>query len=127
MDFQKYRHTGIWFVPVGSGTHYYFHVRGSTGAYEYDMAEDFDPTKTKKFAKKIKVGITRHSLTSDDIIRRMENIPVRNMDNEFNCHGWVDLAVKDLYKAHYLTRDQYEDGIDAMMDVTLEAEDEALA
>jgi len=127
MDFQKYRHTGVWFVPVDGGSTYYFHVRGSTGAYEFDMGKDFDPTETKNFAKKIKVGTTRHRLASDDLVRRMEAVPVRNWDNEFNCHAWVDLAVKDMYEAHHLTQEEYEEGLDAMIDATLEAEDEGLA
>ena len=57
----------------------------------------------------------------------MRNVPVKNRDPEFNCHGWVDLAVMDLYEAHYLTYEQYDAGVDAMMAATLEAQDENIA
>lgn len=52
---------------------------------------------------------------------------MKNRDPEFNCHGWVDLAVMDLYEAHYLTYEQYDAGVDAMMAATLEAQDENIA
>lgn len=126
MDYQKYRHTVLWFVPVESGTTYCFQASGSTGGYWFEAVENFDPTKTKKFAKKITVGTTRYSLTANDLNRRMQRIPIKNSDPEYNCHGWVHLALKDMREAQLITEDEAENGFDAMMDATLEATDEAI-
>ncbi len=67
VDFSKYRHTGLWFVPEDRATQYYFHVTGFTGMFEFERRKDFDPTTSRTFAKKIKVGKTKLSLSSSEL------------------------------------------------------------
>ncbi|KAM3503506.1 hypothetical protein MY11210_008690 [Beauveria gryllotalpidicola] len=127
VDFQKYRHTGLWFVPEGSGTKYYFHVKGFTGSFEFERRENFDPTTSRTFAKKIKLGKTKLYLTSDELAALLENVSVNNNDPEFNCQQWVQYVLWALFDNGYLNEEQYNDGLNGMIDATMEATDENLA
>lgn len=124
VDFQKFRHTALWFLPVDSGSSHYCHVRGSTGDFSYEKRSDYNPTKTQTFAKLIDVGTTKTSMTSSELTNHVKDTPVKNRDWEFNCHTWVDNAVQRMYRAGYLTKEEYEEGRDAMIDATMEAADE---
>jgi hypothetical protein len=57
----------------------------------------------------------------------MESVDVLNHDAEFNCQQWVDFALRTLYHAGYLSGEQYDTGLNGMIDATMEAEDEMLA
>ncbi|RSL46722.1 hypothetical protein CEP51_015891 [Fusarium floridanum] len=127
VDFSKFRHTGLWCVPEDGSSHYYFHVKGLTGAFAFERRKNFDPTTSRTFAKKVRVGKTRHPLTSSELSRQMESVDVLNYDAEFNCQQWVDFALRTLYHAGYLTGEQYDTGLNGMIDATMEAEDEMLA
>ncbi len=124
VDFQKFRHTALWLVPVDNGSNYYCHVRGSTGDFEYEKRSDYNPTRTRTFAKLINVGETKTSMTSSELTSQVEGTPVNNKDREFNCQTWVDDAVRRMYRAGYLTKEEYEEGTNGMLDATLEAIDE---
>lgn len=123
-DYFKYRHVGLWFQPEDESTHYYFHVHGFQGNYQYEKRKNFDPTSTRSFAKKVIVAKTRHSLTSSDLARLMESVEVANSNPEFNCQMWVSAALKTLAERRFLTSDQSERGESDMVDACMEAEDE---
>ncbi|KAH6971037.1 hypothetical protein BKA56DRAFT_635994 [Ilyonectria sp. MPI-CAGE-AT-0026] len=124
IDFSKYRHTGLWFVPEDGSSHYYYHVKGLTGEFSFEWRKDFDPTTSRTFAKKVRVGTTHHSLTSSELTSQMESVDVLNNDPEFDCQQWVELALKALYHAGHLTAAQYETGLSGMIDATMDAKDE---
>lgn len=56
----------------------------------------------------------------------MEYVAVENGDPEFNCQQWVDYALRTLCHANYLTAEEYDKGVNGMIDATMEAEDEHL-
>jgi hypothetical protein len=127
VDFSKYRHTGLWCVPVDGSSNYYYHVRGSLPDFRFEQLTDFDPTTSKTFTKKVEVGKTKRSLTSDELTEQMVSVDVLNNDAEFNCQQWVDFALRKLCDAGNLTEEQYNSGLNGMIDVMMEAEDEDLA
>ncbi|GAO20025.1 hypothetical protein UVI_02042580 [Ustilaginoidea virens] len=127
VDFSKYRHTGIWCVPEDGSSHYYYHVKGLTGEFIFERRKNFDPTASRTFAKRVKVGTTRHSLTPSELAIQMESVPVANNDPEFNCQQWVDYALRALCHANYLTAEQYSAGLNEMLDAAMEAKDESSA
>lgn len=127
IDFSMYRHTGLWFVPHGGGPQLYFNVQGSTAAYTFEAGRDVDPTKIENYARRVDVGRTSPALAADELAAQMRAVPVRNADPEFNCQGWVEDAVRRLCAAGFLTREEYDDGINGMVDVIAEARDEDIA
>ncbi|KAF5529465.1 hypothetical protein FMEXI_14139 [Fusarium mexicanum] len=127
VDFSKYRHTGLWCVPDDNTSHYFYHVKGLIGEFTFEQRKNFDPTTSRTFAKKVKVGRTQHSLTSFELASLMGAVDVANHDPEFNCQQWVDFALVALYQKGYLTAEQYNTGLNGMIDATMEAEDESLA
>lgn len=58
VDFLKFRHAGLWCVPEDGSSHYYFHVKGLTGAFAFERRKNFDPTTSMTFAKKVRVSKT---------------------------------------------------------------------
>ncbi|KAK3186280.1 hypothetical protein K4F52_005044 [Lecanicillium sp. MT-2017a] len=127
VDFIKYRHTGLWFVPEDGGTQHYFHVTGLTGQFQFESRKGFDPTKSRTFAKKVKVGKIKLSLTSSEIGNLLESVSVNNYDLEFNCQQWVQDALSILLDAGYINEEQYNNGLDGMTDAIAEAADEDFA
>ncbi|GAB0139161.1 hypothetical protein EsDP_00007374 [Epichloe bromicola] len=127
VDFSKYRHTGLWCVPKDNTSHDFYHVKGLTGELTFERRKNFDPTASTTFAKKVKVGTTKHSLSSAELARLMESVDVANHDPEFNCQQWVDFALRTLYRTGYLTAEQYDTGLNGMVDATVEAKDESIA
>lgn len=124
VDFSKFRHTGLWFVPEDHSTDYYFHVTGLIREFVFERRDDFNPTVTRSFAKNVEVGTTKLALTSDELNTVLESVLVNNSDPEFNCQQWVQFALKMLLNKGYLTEKQYNTGLDGMIDATMEAEDE---
>lgn len=95
-DFQKLRHTGLWFEPVGGGTTVFYNVISGQGAYVFEKRENYQPLKAKRYADHAEVGTTRKTITYSDLEDKMRSVPCRNKDEEFNCQNWVDDAVKKL-------------------------------
>jgi len=124
LDYSKWRHTGLWFVPEQGSTNYFYHVKGLTGEFEFERRKNFDPTTSRTFAKKVKVGKTKHSVVFAEIDSLMRSVQVSNSDPEFNCQQWVHYALQTLYHAGHITSEQYDNGLNDMIDATMEAEDE---
>ena len=124
LDYQKYRHTAVWVVPADGSAHYYCHVVGKTGDFSYEQRINYNPKGSRTFAKLIDVGETRTLSTTSEFTKFVKGTPVKKDDPEFNCQSWVDDAVSRMYRAGYLTKKEYEEGTDAMLDATMEAGDE---
>ncbi|KAL3595618.1 hypothetical protein FPOAC2_09967 [Fusarium poae] len=127
IDFSKYRHTGLWFVPEDSSPHYFFHVKGKPSEFLFEMRKNWDPTTSATFAKKVMVGKIQHPLTSSEVEQHMRSVTVGNDDYEFNCQQWVQMALLSLRHQGCLTEEQYDAGVNGMIDATMEAADEDLA
>lgn len=56
-----------------------------------------------------------------DILRA---VPVRNWNTESNCQIWVEAALRRLRDLRMLSSEVYTKGLDGMVDVIAEAEDE---
>ncbi|PMB73315.1 hypothetical protein BM221_000736 [Beauveria bassiana] len=126
MDFCKFRHTGLWFYPDEGTEECYVHVVGLTGEFEFETRLGWDPANTVSFAKKVKVGTTKRSLTTSELVALSQSIPVENRNPEFNCQQWVQRALLALFKNGYITEEEYNNGVNGMIDATMEAEDETL-
>ncbi|EKJ76926.1 hypothetical protein FPSE_02924 [Fusarium pseudograminearum CS3096] len=127
MDFSKYRHTGLWFVPENSVPHYFYHVRGKPTVFLFEMRKNWDPTRSANFAKKVLAGRISHPLTASELEQHMRSVTVGNDDHEFNCQQWVQMALLLLRQKGLLTQEQYDAGVDGMIDATMEAADEDIA
>lgn len=120
-DYQKLRHTALWFEPVGGGTTVFCNATGEQGAFAFEKRENYNPLNAAKYAGRVKVGTMRKAMTYLDLERKMRSVPCRNEDEEFNCQNWVDDAVKKLSQDGYLTNEEYEVSMSEMIDITMKA------
>ena len=124
LDYQKFRHTALWLVPEEEdGPQLFCHVTGLTMEFEFEVRRDYDPQSSAKFEKAILVGTTTQALTESEILGELEDTAIMNDDPEFNCQVWVEQALKKLSGAGYITEQEYEDGVNGMIEATLEAAD----
>jgi hypothetical protein len=127
VDFAKFRHVGLWFTPHDGSAHYFFHVTGSTNEFTYERRKNYNPTTTRTFAKLATVGNTTHSMTPSQLTALMASVHVTNHDPEFNCHQWVQYALKKLLDHRYISKEAYDQGLDGMLNAILEAGDDQYA
>lgn len=57
----------------------------------------------------------------------MESVVVATDDPGFDCQQWVELALRTLCRAGYLTAEQYNSGLDGMIAANMEAGNELMA
>lgn len=127
LDYQKFRHVGLSFVPTGSERTHYFHVVGASPEFVFEARVGYTPRLSRTFAKEVNIGTTKQPLTTAELQALMQSVPINNHDPEFNCQQWVDLALLRLFKNGILNKQQYQDGSDGMVEATLEAKDDDLA
>ncbi|KAM0666491.1 hypothetical protein MY8738_005656 [Beauveria namnaoensis] len=126
VDFCKYRHTGLWYEPEDDGTTFYAHVTGLEGEFRFQERWNYDPEGSRSFAKKVRVGTTKRPLTDSELVALSESVSVDNDNPEFNCQQWVQYALLVLYENGLITEKEYNDGVNGMIDATMEAKDEHL-
>ncbi|KAK8147555.1 hypothetical protein G3M48_001373 [Beauveria asiatica] len=126
-DFCKYRHTGLWFSPEDNAQVCYVHVVGLTGSFSFETRWGWDPATSRTFAKKVKVATTKRPLTPSELVALSQSVSVKNRDPEFDCQQWVQSALLALFENGYITKEEYNDGLNGMIDATMEAVDEKIA
>lgn len=124
LDYQKTRHTMWWFQfmnpdlsPVA------VHIVGPVGEFKLDTRDGYDPTRSHTFAGKHRVGQLLKPISKAGLVSFVSQTPIRNLSYEFDCQKWVGDALEKLRDAGYLTSQQCADGIDGMVELTLEAKD----
>ncbi|OAA36781.1 hypothetical protein BBO_08060 [Beauveria brongniartii RCEF 3172] len=127
LDFCKYRHVGLWYEPEDNDALFYAHVTGVEGEFKIEKRWNYDPAGSRTFAKKVKVGTTKRSLTHSELVALSESVSVDNDNPEFNCQHWVEHGLLVLLEKGLITEKEYNDGLNGMIDATMEAEDEDLA
>ncbi|KAF2189113.1 hypothetical protein K469DRAFT_564191 [Zopfia rhizophila CBS 207.26] len=123
LDYQKFRHTALCFRPSNNETPMVIHIIGPNMGYQLETKNDYEPSKSRKFAKEVRVGRLRTPMSKAQLASLIYQTPVDNSSQEFNCHLWVGDALKRLAQAGYLTQTDCDTGISGMVDATLEARD----
>jgi hypothetical protein len=100
------------------------HVTGPNMAYQLQTNDNYDPTKSRKFAKEVPVGNLTTPMTKTQLASILYQTPIDNRSREFNCQTWVGNALQRLATSGYLTRSDCDKGITGMIDATMEAADE---
>ncbi|KAK7541389.1 hypothetical protein IWX49DRAFT_322009 [Phyllosticta citricarpa] len=125
LDYQKYRHTALWFYFADGTTPALIHATGSRGDFGLQIVNVANPTLSATFVKKIEVGQLRFAMTKPRLVELVSETPINNSDPEFNCQVWVENALQRLKRSNYLSEDDYTKGVDGMIDATMEAEHES--
>lgn len=124
LDWQKYRHTGIFFQFQNASTPVFIHAVGPPGELRVEIRENYAPSQSSSLAKEVVVGWLAVSLMRQQLISFVSGTHPDNADREYNCHSWVEAALRRLRDAGYITPDTYEASFDGMIAVTQEAKDE---
>ncbi|KAL9131432.1 MAG: hypothetical protein Q9217_000646 [Psora testacea] len=104
IDASKYRHTAL-FLEFPETTTTLLHVTGASGFFQAEAKAGEDPSKSKKFVKKILVGqIQGQAKTA--IESTIQLTPVNNLDRSWNCQTWVGDALKKLSDRRWITKKQ---------------------
>lgn len=123
LDYQRYRHTALRFQFSDSTTApVVIHITGPNRGYKLEARDDFDESMT--FAKDVLVGWLRVPMTKAQLVSFVCQTPIDNSDLEFNCQTWVERALKRLVQAGYLEQEDYTNGVNGMVDATMEATEE---
>lgn len=153
IDWQRYRHTALCFRPASSSPSppptpsprrrrrnsssgnetsaqappapLIIHVIGASQEYE-QQAIEYEPRRdpNRTLVRDITVGKLRKAVTKQEVISMMETVSVDNDDSEFNCQTWIEKALKVLSDNGWVTKEEYNDGVDGMVETIIEAEEE---
>lgn len=124
LDYQEYRHTALFASFANGNPSALVHVVGPPGEYEFEITDDYDPSRSRSLAKAVDVGSLSVQASRAQVIRVLEAVPVDNDDHEFNCQTWVEAALRKLAELSMLKRELYTQGVDGMVDAIAEARDE---
>ncbi|KAG5941269.1 hypothetical protein E4U59_001840 [Claviceps monticola] len=117
-DASHERRVGLWFLPCALGPKYYFQVQGPFRQYKLEIKEDWDPTCTGSVLP-LAYTTKTSPICSDTLRKLLQDVPIRNDDNEFNSQQWIWDALESLTSSGYLTKQQRDDGFGQMLDTIL--------
>lgn len=120
LDYQKHRHTSLFFRFGDGSPATLAHVVGPTGGFEFATREGYDPAQSETLADLAEVGMLSVPSSRTQVVQLLRSVPVRK-DREFNCQLWVEAALKKLQDLGMLANDLYEKGLDSMVDAIAEA------
>ena len=121
IDASKYRHTAL-FLEFPDTTNLLIHVTGASGFFQAEVKSGENPTKSKKFVKKISVGKIQGQ-TKVAIESAIKVTPINNSDRSWNCHHWIGDALKKLSDRRWITSDSRSKAIDDMAEEVTNAPD----
>lgn len=124
LDWQKYRHTALCLRPANANTPMIIHATGPKGEYVLETKDNYDPTRSTRLAKEVRVGSLRTPMTKAQLAALLYQTPIKNRDREFDCQKWVGDALQRLATAGYILQKDCDSGIDRMVEATMEAKDE---
>ncbi len=123
IDASEFRHTSL-FLEFPDTTTLLIHVTGASGFFQAEVTPGEEPTKSKKFIKKIPVG-TIMGQAKTAIESTIKVTPINNSDRSWNCQNWVGDALKKLSDRQWITSDARSEAIDAMAEIIVDAPDES--
>jgi hypothetical protein len=124
LDWQMYRHTALCLRPTDGEKPMIVHAAGPKGEYVLETKDDYDPATSPMLAKEVHVASTRVPASKIQVAAILHQTPVRNRDPEFDCQKWVGDALQKLVEAGCIEQEECERGIEGMVEVIMEAEDE---
>jgi hypothetical protein len=100
------------------------HITGPNRDYRRETRDDNEPTSSSSFAKEVRVGWISTRMTKAQLTGFIHQTPVDNSSLDFDCQKWVGAALQRLAIAGYLTDRECRDGVNGMVDATMEATEE---
>jgi hypothetical protein len=100
------------------------HITGPNRGYELETRDNYEPSTSRSFAKEVQVGWISTRMTKVQLAGLICQTPIDNSSRDFDCQKWVAAALQRLTTARYLTNEECRDGINGMVDATMEATEE---
>ncbi|KAJ2893798.1 hypothetical protein MKZ38_008223 [Zalerion maritima] len=102
------------------------HAVENNEGWELSVAASVDPSglPNKSFATEVPVGMLTKTLSKAQLVSVVSQTTVDNEDPEFNSQVWVEAVLTRLTADSLLKGEDYHNGLDAMVDATMEAADE---
>ncbi|EER39184.1 conserved hypothetical protein [Histoplasma capsulatum H143] len=125
VDLKKFRHTAL-YLEFAAGTHSMMHVTGTQGMFVFEAKTDYNPVLSRSLVKMIPAAEVPDSISEASIKSTVSATPAKNSreDLDWNCQLWVGDALTRLTDRDYVSKEQRDAAIDAMVDACMEAEDE---
>jgi hypothetical protein len=93
-------------------------------AYRLKDSDEYDPSTSQKFAKKMPVGRLSTPITKAKLKDFMYQMLPENKTLGYNCQHWVGAVLENLATTGNITKKNCDDGQYGMSDAVLEAKDE---
>lgn len=123
LDYSHYRHTALWCRFADQSPSLLVHVVGPVGEFEFESREESQPWETRRYARRIDVGMLTVAATRAQTEALLQRIPINNRNREFNFQTWVEAALRTFADTGALSRQDYDRGLDVIVDAIAEAED----
>jgi len=124
VDYQKYRHTALLFRFNDDSPPLVIHVVGPPMGYQLQVRDNYDPTRSRTFAKEVQAGWLTVPMTKAQLVSLISQNSPDNSNQEFNCQTWVGAVLQRLCDMRYMSQEDGTKGVNGMVDATMEAEDE---
>lgn len=124
IDSQGFRHTALFVQFTDRSPTMLAHVAGPSGGFEFQVRINHDPSQTQTFAKFVDVGFLGVPTNSVQLTTALRAVEIKNNDREFNCQTWVEQVLKKLKDRKDLSQEEYDKGVDGMVDAIAEAKDD---
>ena len=86
--------------------------------------EGYVPYRSSQYANEVAVGWLLNPMTRPQLIAFVFAVQPNNRDREYNCHSWVQEVLQRMRDSGHILPSTYDVSLDAMIGLTLEAEDE---
>ncbi|KAL0257889.1 hypothetical protein SLS55_007057 [Diplodia seriata] len=140
LDYQRNRHTALAFRPLfqaggqqlppsasSSGSSaLVVHVVGPPGELGLQVYDGYDASRDpgRTLVRAVLVGTLRKEITKTELVQLLAQVPIDNADREFNCQSWVEKGLRLLRRQEWVSEHEFEQGLDAMVECILEADEE---
>jgi hypothetical protein len=122
--YQKYHHTALSLWPDNGERSMIVHITGPNRGYQLETRDNYEPTTSRSYAKEVLVGWISTRITKANLARLICQTPIDNSSHDFDCQKWVAAALQRLATARYLTAEECRNGINGMVDATMETTEE---
>ncbi|KAB2568822.1 hypothetical protein BFW01_g122 [Lasiodiplodia theobromae] len=133
LDYQRHRHTALSFRPLfhqdgppAADSALVIHITGPPGELGFQVHDRYDATRDpgRELVRAVLVGTLRKEITKAELVQLLASVPIENSDREFNCQSWVEKGLRLLRRMEWVSEHEFEQGLDAMVECILEAEEE---
>ena len=124
VDYQKYRHTALFFEFEDGQPAVYIHATGTQRDFSVEQREGYNPRSSRQYVKQVEVGWLGVAMTRAHLISCAWKIGPDNESYEYNCHSWVQEVLSSFQRLGYLSLATYKAALDGMIEGTLEAADD---